>query len=137
VPDDHAPAREAVGDRRENRPLYPIGSSLPYAVGFCGVTIGLVRRMLATYVDLARVRHARFSINAMADNNAVQREVGLLEARLSPARTFLHEPVGRDGRVRPMTRNSRGTQQPVICGTHVFLDHVQACSVANKCHQNP
>jgi alkylation response protein AidB-like acyl-CoA dehydrogenase len=30
----------------------------------------------------------------MARNNAVQREVGLLEARLSAARAFLHEAAG-------------------------------------------
>jgi indole-3-acetate monooxygenase len=93
VPDDNAPARDAVEERRESGPLYPIGSTLLYAVGFCGVTLGLARRMLETYTDLARIRHSKFSINAMADNNAVQREIGLLEARLSAARAFLHEAV--------------------------------------------
>ena len=82
VPDEHAPARDVPEERRESGPLYPIGSTLLYAVGFCGVTLGLARRMLETYVELARVRHSKFSINAMADNNAVQREIGLLEARL-------------------------------------------------------
>jgi indole-3-acetate monooxygenase len=95
VPDEHAPARDQVEERRETGPLYPIGSTLLYAVGFCGVTLGLARRMLETYVELARVRHSKFSINAMADNNAVQREIGTLEARLSAARTFLHEAVGQ------------------------------------------
>ncbi len=93
VPDDHAPARDAPEERRETGPLYPIGSTLLYAVGFCGVTLGLARRMLETYTDLARTRHSKFSINAMADNNAVQREIGVLEARLSAARAFLHEAV--------------------------------------------
>ncbi len=93
VPDDHAPARDALEERRESGPLYPIASTLLYAVGFCGVTLGLARRMLETYTDLARVRHSKFSINAMADNNAVQREIGTLEARLSAARAFLHEAV--------------------------------------------
>ncbi len=93
VPDERAPARDAPEERRESGPLYPIGSTLLYAVGFCGVTLGLARRMLEIYTDLARVRHSKFSINAMADNNAVQREIGLMEARLSAARAFLHEAV--------------------------------------------
>jgi alkylation response protein AidB-like acyl-CoA dehydrogenase len=93
VPDDHAPARDVMEERRESGPLYPIGSTLLYAVGFCGVTLGLARRMLETFTDLARVRHSKFSINAMADNNAVQSQIGLLEARLSAARAFLHEAV--------------------------------------------
>ena len=91
VPDDHSPARDVLEERRESGPLYPIGSTLLYAVGFCGVTLGLARRMLETYTELARSRHSKFSINAMADNNAVQREIGLLEARLSAARAFVHE----------------------------------------------
>jgi alkylation response protein AidB-like acyl-CoA dehydrogenase len=93
VPDAHAPARDAPEERRESGPLYVIGSILLYAAGFCGVTLGLARRMLETYTQLARTRHSRASVTAMASNNAVQREIGLLEARLSAARAFLHEAV--------------------------------------------
>ena len=91
VPDEHAPARDSPEERREPGPLYVIGSTLLYAVGFCGVTLGVARRMLETYTQLARGRHSRVSINRMAENNAVQREIGVLEARLSAARAFVHE----------------------------------------------
>jgi len=105
VPDDHAPARDAPEEIREPGPIFVIRSILLYAVGFCGVTIGLARRMLDTYMDLARSRHSRASVQAMANNHAVQREIGLLEAKLSAARAFLHEAVSqaydaaRDGRL--------------------------------------
>ena len=95
VPDDHAPAREMPQEWRESGPLYPILSTLLYASGFCSVTLGVARRMLETYIELARGKHSRSSINAMASNNAVQREIGQLEARLSAARAFLHEAVGQ------------------------------------------
>jgi alkylation response protein AidB-like acyl-CoA dehydrogenase len=95
VPDAHAPARDVAEERREHGPIYPIGSTLLYASGFCSVTIGIARRMLANYVELARGRHSRASPTAMARNNAVQREVGLLEAKLSAARAFLHEAAGQ------------------------------------------
>lgn len=91
VPDAHAPGRDMAEERREDGPIYPLNSSLLYATGFCGVALGLARRMLDTYVQVARGRHSRASVNAMAVNNAIQREVGLLEAKLSAARAFLHE----------------------------------------------
>src|SRR5882724_7908070 len=93
VPDERAPARDAPDERRETGPITIIGSTLLYATGFCSVTLGLGRRMLETYVDLARGKHSRASSNAMAVNNAVQREIGQMEARLSAARAFLHEAL--------------------------------------------
>lgn len=91
VPDERAPARDAVEERREAGPIYTIMSTLLYATGFCGVTLGVARRLFEAYVELARGKHSRASPNAMAVNNAVQREIGLMEARLSAARAFLHE----------------------------------------------
>ena len=93
VPDDRAPARDALDERQESGPIYTIMSTLLYATGFCGVTLGIARRLFESYVELARGRHSRASANAMAVNNAVQREIGLLEAKLSAARAFLHEAV--------------------------------------------
>jgi alkylation response protein AidB-like acyl-CoA dehydrogenase len=93
VPDAHAPARDVPDERREHGPIYPIGSTLLYASGFCSVTLGIGRRMLETYTGLARGRQSRASTSMMAKNNAVQREIGLLEAKLSAARAFLHEAV--------------------------------------------
>jgi len=94
IPDAHAPARDVDDERREKGPIYPIGSTLLYASGFCSVTIGIGRRLLDSYLDLARGRHSRASPTAMARNNAVQREMAVLEARLSATRAFLHEAAG-------------------------------------------
>ena len=93
VPDAHAPARDALQERREPGPIYTIMSTLLYASGFCSVTLGIARRLLETYIDTARGKHSRASINAMSANNAIQREIALLEARLSAARAFLHVEV--------------------------------------------
>ncbi len=70
-----------------------MGSTLLYASGFCSVTLGLGRRLLEAYIDLARGKHSRASINAMSANNAIQREIALLEAKLSAARAYLHAEV--------------------------------------------
>lgn len=93
IPDAHAPARDALQERRETGPLYTMGSTLLYASGFCSVTLGLARRLLEAYIDLARGKHSRASINAMSANNAIQREIALLEAKLSAARAYLHAEV--------------------------------------------
>ena len=91
VPDERAPARDALEERRERGPLYTLQSTLLYATGFCSVTLGVARRLFEAYVELARGKQSRASINAMAVNNAIQREIGQLEAKLSAARAFLHE----------------------------------------------
>jgi alkylation response protein AidB-like acyl-CoA dehydrogenase len=95
VPDAQAPARDIADERREKGPLYPIGSTLLYASGFCSVTIGIARRMLDTYMTVAKGRHSRASPTAMANNQAIHREMAILEARLSATRAFLHEAVGQ------------------------------------------
>ncbi len=95
VPDERAPNREAPEERREPGPIYIIGSTLLYATGFCGVALGLARRLLETYVELVRGgKKSRLAANTMADNNATQREIAHLEAKLSAARAFLHEALG-------------------------------------------
>jgi indole-3-acetate monooxygenase len=93
IPDGWAPAREALEERQEKGPLYTIMSTLLYATGFSGVTMGIGRRMLETYIWLARGKQSRASINPMAKNDAIQREIATLEAKLSAARAFLHEAL--------------------------------------------
>jgi alkylation response protein AidB-like acyl-CoA dehydrogenase len=93
VPDEHAPCRDAVEERRENGPLYVIISNLLYATGFCATGLGVGRRMLETYTQLARGKQSRAAINSMANNNAVQKEIAQLEGKLSAARAFVQEAV--------------------------------------------
>lgn len=95
IPDAQAPARDVDEERRETGPIYPIGSTLLYASGFCSVTVGIARRLLDTYVTVAKGRHSRSSPMAMINNHAVQREMAVLEARLSAVRAFLHEAAGQ------------------------------------------
>ena len=93
IPDGWAPAREALEERQVKGPLYTIMSTLLYATGFCAVTLGVARRMLETYIWLARGKQSRAAINPMARNDAIQREIATLEAKLSAARAFLHEAL--------------------------------------------
>ena len=95
IPDERAPAREAQAERREPGPLYVIGSTLLYATGFCGVALGIARRLFEAYVGMAQGgKKSRLAASSMAENNGVQREVAFMEAKLSAARAFLHEALG-------------------------------------------
>ena len=142
VPDDRAPARDAPEERQHTGPLYTIQSTLLYATGFCSVSLGVGRRMLEAYVELARGKHSRSSSNAMAVNNAIQREIGQLEARLSAARAFLHEAAAQayeaaaagkldvDGRMRLRLASTHGMNEATevsvasyrAAGTTAILD---------------
>ena len=142
VPDDRAPARDAPEERQHTGPLYTIQSTLLYATGFCSVSLGVGRRMLEAYVELARGKHSRSSSNAMAVNNAIQREIGQLEARLSAARAFLHEAAAQayeaaaagkldvDGRMRLRLATTHGMNEATevsiasyrAAGTTAILD---------------
>jgi alkylation response protein AidB-like acyl-CoA dehydrogenase len=93
IPEERAPARDALEERREHGPLYVVISNLLYATGFCGVALGVGRRLLETYTQLARGKQGRAAVNPMAQNHAVQKELAQLEGRLSGARAFLHEAV--------------------------------------------
>jgi alkylation response protein AidB-like acyl-CoA dehydrogenase len=95
IPDEHAPARDALEERRESGPIYVIISNLLYATGFCGVALGLGRRMLETYTELARGKQSRAATNPMARSQSVQLDIGRMEARLSAARAFVHEAAAQ------------------------------------------
>ncbi len=95
IPDEHAPARDALEERRESGPIYVIISNLLYATGFCGVALGLGRRMLETYTELARGKQSRAATNPMARSQSVQFDIGRMEARLSAARAFVHEAAAQ------------------------------------------
>ncbi len=95
IPDDRAPNREAPEERREPGPIYIIGSTLLYATGFCGVALGVARRLFETYVGLAQGgKKSRLAQSSMAENNGVQRDVAFMEAKLASARAYLHEALG-------------------------------------------
>ena len=95
IPDDRAPNRDALEERREPGPIYVIGSTLLYATGFCGVALGIARRLFEAYVGLAQGgKKSRLAASSMAENNGVQREVAFMEAKLASARAYLHEALG-------------------------------------------
>jgi len=89
VEDAYSLDRCNPAERREPGRLYRLESMQLYASAFAGVAMGAARAALDAFVELARNKRPRGSAAALRDNAVVQSEVGLAEARLRSARTFL------------------------------------------------
>ncbi len=74
---------------REEGLLYRFSSLVLYAAGFAGVALGIARSTLAHFIELARDKIPRGARNTLRNNNVIQREVALAEARLASARRHL------------------------------------------------
>ena len=90
----HVPAayvydRDEASACREGGPLYRFPLNSPYATGFSATALGLARAMFDEFVALAGAKTPRLGSGRLADNGAVQFEVGECEARLGAARAFL------------------------------------------------
>ena len=94
VSDLHVPAeyvydRDEPAMRREDGPLYGFPLNTPYATGFSATALGLARAMFDEFLALAGEKTPRLGAGRLADNGAIQFEVGECEARLGAARAFL------------------------------------------------
>jgi alkylation response protein AidB-like acyl-CoA dehydrogenase len=82
-------ARNSPDQRRESGLLYCFSSLSLYAAGFGAVAMGCARSTLASFIELARDKIPRGAKNTMRNNNVIQSQVGLAEARLSSAYGYL------------------------------------------------
>jgi alkylation response protein AidB-like acyl-CoA dehydrogenase len=89
VRSDHSITREFDQERRENGPLYRMGSGTCYQVGFAGVACGIARGALDCFIDIARNKVARGSKGVLRDNAVVQSGLAQAEVNLRAARGFV------------------------------------------------
>ncbi|TAI66323.1 acyl-CoA dehydrogenase family protein [Bradyrhizobium sp. Leo170] len=86
---DHSITREFERERREDGPLYRMGSGTCYQVGFAGVACGIARGALDNFVDVARNKVPRGAKSPLRDNAVVQSGLALAEVHLRAARGFV------------------------------------------------
>jgi len=91
VPGDFSFTRESDADRREPGPLYGFSMFNMFGVGFSGVALGIARRALDDFVKLALTKKPYSATMLLCDNNTIQSQVGLSEARLQSSRTYVIE----------------------------------------------
>ncbi len=89
VREDHVYDRDEPSARREEGTLYLFPLNSPYATGFSATALGLARSMLDEFIALAGEKTPRLAAQRLAENGAVQFEVGECEARLGAARAYL------------------------------------------------
>jgi len=92
VPEAHtllSIARNSPDKSREPGLLYCFSSLSMYAAGFAGVAMGCARATLGAFIELARDKVPRGARVTMRNNNVIQREVALADARLSSAYGYL------------------------------------------------
>jgi alkylation response protein AidB-like acyl-CoA dehydrogenase len=95
VPAAYSFTRESNDDRRETGPLYRFSIFNMFGLAFCAVALGIARSMLDDFVALAKGKKAHSSGKPLAENNFVQTQIGLSEARLRAARAFVLDSYGR------------------------------------------
>ena len=84
--------RDNPATRREEGTLYLFPLNALYATGFSATALGLARAMLDDFIALAGEKTPRLALRRLADDGAVQFEIGECQARLGAARAFLrHE----------------------------------------------
>lgn len=86
---DHSITRQFDRERREDGPLYRMGSGTCYQVGFAGVACGIARGALDYFVDLARNKVPRGFKSPLRDNAVIQSGLAQAEVALRAARGFV------------------------------------------------
>src|SRR5712691_6939369 len=89
VPHERSAARDDPAERLHPGPLYCFPIGCLYASGFAAVALGIARRMLDAFIELARDKTPRGFKSALRDSAVIQSQVAQAEAQLQAARTFL------------------------------------------------
>jgi alkylation response protein AidB-like acyl-CoA dehydrogenase len=89
VPEAYSFTRESDADRRESGPLYRFSIFNMFGMGFCAVALGIARTVLDDFITLAKSKKAHSSGKPLAENNLIQTQIGLSQARLGAARAYV------------------------------------------------
>lgn len=89
VPAAYSFTRESDADRREAGPLYKFSIFNMFGMAFCAVALGIARTVLDDFIAAAKGKKAHSSGKLLADNNLIQTQVGLSQARLGAARAYV------------------------------------------------
>jgi alkylation response protein AidB-like acyl-CoA dehydrogenase len=95
VPDQRSLFRDDPKYRREQGLLYRFTSGQLYSIGFGGVGLGIGRAVIDEFLRLPAGKVARGASKPMRENNVVQAQVAMCEARWRSARLLLHDAADR------------------------------------------
>lgn len=118
VADAYTVQRDIDPERRLDAPLYRFTTTHLYAAGFAGVSLGIARGLLDSFVALARDKTPRASAATLRDSAVIQRETAEAVAGLGAARAFLLEAL-------------RDAWAHAQAGGHLTMDHRAAIRLAS------
>jgi len=119
VPEAYSFTRESEADRREHGPLYRFSIFNMFGMGFCAVALGIARTVLDDFIRLAKEKTVYATPMLMRDSSSVQGQVGLAEARLQAARSYVldsyDELYEHAARGECLTQEQRVAARGVTC----------------------
>jgi alkylation response protein AidB-like acyl-CoA dehydrogenase len=86
---DHSLVRDDPAERRYQAPLYLFPQMSLYASGFAATALGIARRVLDAFIELAVDKRPPLAKRTLRDTGMVQYEVAQAEARLRAARALV------------------------------------------------
>ncbi len=89
VDDAHTITRDRAEERRDPGMLYRFAAMQLYASGFASVALGVARATLDAFIALARGKTPALSQTGLRESGVVQSLIGISDARLKAARTWL------------------------------------------------
>jgi len=89
VDDAHTLTRDRPEERREPGLIYRFAAMQIYASGFAMVALGAARAALDAFIELARGKTPALTQAALRNSAVVQSEIGIADAKLKSARTWL------------------------------------------------
>jgi alkylation response protein AidB-like acyl-CoA dehydrogenase len=96
VPDAFTIVRDAmIEGRHVDGPAYIFSQTSVYAMGFAANALGVARRFLDIFLELAQEKVPRLTRSPIRDNPVVQDEVARMQARLSSGRAFLATEIDK------------------------------------------
>lgn len=89
IDDAHTITRDRPEERREQGLIYRFAAMQIYASGFAMVALGAARAMLDSFIALASGKTPAMMQTSLRDSAVIQSEIGLADAKLNAARTWL------------------------------------------------
>ncbi len=89
VDDAHTITRDRPEERREPGLIYRFAAMQIYASGFAAVALGTARATLDAFIELARGKTPALTQTGLRDSAVIQSAIGIADAKLKSARTWL------------------------------------------------
>ena len=93
VPDERVVYRDHPSALKEQGTLYKFTSGQLYSAGFAGVGLGVARGIMNDFLELPATKIARGASRPMRENNVVQAQYAVCEAKWRSARYNLHNTL--------------------------------------------